>query len=738
MPAQRRRPPMEDGAGPELNKANAAEVERLLYGDDRWFESLNGFLTRKYPDAAAVVPDAIAGGVESYLRRDSKLPPIEKPRVYLTKAAQNRVLSSLRRARRFEPLDAADDEEDDVVSRRRRQRILEASDRVEDQVAEDDFFKFLAAHVSKWENANIRTVTMIVLDAALAREPVSIEQIAELARGILGHEVSQTSISRWKSADSSVLSPSWTNTTPAIQALTDEPDDHLGGTMTTESAQNVDIDARGLLEEAILLSSDLGPEVEEEVRRAGLRPLGTVQATNLYTKILTVLRSCGRGRLSDAEQQRIATEVRNEVEGLVASVPRPTGEGEAPELELIEKNGLKPHPVMPIPNFNGVNIPMEEGYVDVNTLPLWSHNHRIQLVVEEFRERNGRDPDEDDLLKIVQGKVDLPSLDKKDPFRILPLARSIARKGVERPPIVTHDGEPKDGNRRIAAALLVQTSDEFNIEEKERARWVRVWKAPPGTTEDQFEAIVVALNFEESLQIEWPEYIKGRLVVERYNTLCELQRGRLSEARNREIKKQVAQQYAITLAEVTRYIRMVQWAEDFEQYLVEEKEEDPARVRYRTDKVFQWFYEIQAGRGDDKLTAQLDKDDELRRIVYDLMYDVLDSGAQVRNLHKVVQDEEALKLLERAHDAAQTDKAQALGLVEEAIHEASRRAPTKRLALALWVRGVIERLGATPPDEWRKVDDLELLGEFRRVVHGALGAVDGILAATGGSPQNEE
>ena len=42
-----------------------------------------------------------------------------------------------------------------------------------------------------------------------------------------------------------------------------------------------------------------------------------------------------------------------------------------------------------------------------------------------------------------------------------------------------------------------------------------MWRAPKGTTEDQFEAIVVALNFEEDHKEEWPEYVKARLVVDR-------------------------------------------------------------------------------------------------------------------------------------------------------------------------------------------------------------------------------
>jgi hypothetical protein len=66
-----------------------------------------------------------------------------------------------------------------------------------------------------------------------------------------------------------------------------------------------------------------------------------------------------------------------------------------------------------------------------------------------------------------------------------------------------------------------------------------------------------------------------------------------------------------------------------------------ARARgrpHKTEKNFQWFDELDAGRGNEKLTRRLETDDELKAVVYDLMLDVLDSGAQIRNLYRVVND----------------------------------------------------------------------------------------------------
>lgn len=518
-----------------------------------------------------------------------------------------------------------------------------------------------------------------------------------------------------------------TTTTPTSDTVTEQ-------TVTSNPQAHVE----DLLDRALELSKDYGEEVAAAVRVAAEQPLDAETATRLYTRILEMLR--GRGRpLNDADRRRLAADVTSEVVGLVAAVPRPppqtSSPGGAPAgLNWVSRNGLTPHQVAPTPIFNTTAIPMWEGYVDVNDLRLWRENHRVELYVREFIERNRREPDPSELLLLMQGDLDdLPSLrENRDPFDIVRLARSIARKGVERPPIVTWDGEPKDGNRRISASKYILTSDDFTAEEKERARWIRVWQAPEGTTDDQFEAVVVALNFEDDNKKPWPEYVKSRLVAERYRSRRDDHPGMLTEAQKKRLREEVAKAFAITPPEVLRYLRMVQWAEDFESYHLDERGLDPARVRYKANDVFQWFYELQAGKSGTKLTEQLEKDEDLRPVVYDLMFDVLDSGAQVRSLHNVVADPAAMKLLQQAHDEATDSRTdQALALVNEAIAEARRKSPTKRLGFEQWLRGAVERLGTSSPDDWRKVTDTGLLAELRRVLPPAVGAIDGELVSRG-------
>ena len=104
---------------------------------------------------------------------------------------------------------------------------------------------------------------------------------------------------------------------------------------------------------------------------------------------------------------------------------------------------------------------------------------------------------------------------------------------------------------------------------------------------------------------------------------------------------------------------------------------------------------------------------------------------QVRNLHKVVADEAALDLLKRAHDEGTQE--QALKFVDAAIAEAQKNSPTKRLGFEQFLHTAVDRLGSTPPNQWRSVDTA-LLGELDRVFHSAIGAVEGELAVRHGEP----
>lgn len=485
-----------------------------------------------------------------------------------------------------------------------------------------------------------------------------------------------------------------------------------------------------VLERAAVLVRDHDEDLAAALDATDVRPMPRARAERFYERVLTAVREYEAGPLDDAAHERLIRQVRAEVTQIVP----------ARSIELVERHGAEPQEVRPIQSFNGVPVSMREGFVNVEALRLWEDNPRSVLHTEEFSElNNGRAPDNDELYKLVTGQIQLPGSGKPDPFHIRPLARSIARKGVERPIIVTDEGTILDGNRRWAASMLVLEDRDFGTEERERARWVRVWKLDSKATGDQIEAVVVALNFEPDLKEPWPEYVKARRVTTMYDDLCERKGERLSSTGRREIQREVAKQFAITMQEVSRYVNMVRWADDFQDFHTAAGQ-DSGRVRHRTNEIFQWFYEIDAGRGHEKLRTHIEADENVRAITYDLMYDVLDSGAQVRALHKVVPDPDAWQLVLKAHKIRESDdgdeddlRADALGLVKDAIDDVNAR--RKRIVRGKagfdeFLQTAVDRFGQASPDDWSKVDPT-LLRALLRVLRGSIGSIEGALGDVG-------
>lgn len=491
------------------------------------------------------------------------------------------------------------------------------------------------------------------------------------------------------------------------------------------------------IERAAALALDLGVDLDAELASAAYEPLDEATAERLYTRLLLLAERASGNSDDDAMTERVRAEVR----AVLESVPRPPVDTAASDdedilpgrVQLQSYNGLSVRDVKPTPVFNGKTVEMREGYVDVSLLDPWEGNARAQLYVDEFESKFGRTPGPDELLKILTGDISLGDGDR-DPFSLRPLANSIARKGVEKPPIITVDGVPYDGNRRIAASRLVLMSDHYSGEEKERARWIKVWQTGK-VTDDQLEAVVVALNFEVDLKEPWPEYVKARMVVDRFHTLREQSaKAILSTTALNRMKDEVAKHYAIGRSEVTRYLEMVKWADDFMDYQISSGK-DRAEVTYRTDSIFQWFYEIQAGKAGSKVTDQFEADPEIRSLLYDLMYDAtFDSGAQVRAMHLVAADPEAYRQLIDAHQMRETRRDEAQELVKDAINDARQRARAKKgVTLEEFAKQVSKRLGETPAGAW-EVLGTEVLVEVRRALMGALGAINGELSIRGDAP----
>src|SRR5579862_4564446 len=143
--------------------------------------------------------------------------------------------------------------------------------------------------------------------------------------------------------------------------------------------QNMEINkdaVRELVEQALTLAAEYGNEVEAAVRAAADEPLDSVRADRLYRRLLGILRGVDSAELSVEDRAALVSEIDDEVKHIVNSVNRPTAPATTPvapptKIEFVEKNGLQPHAVRPVPFYNGASVPMEEGYVDVEELTLW-------------------------------------------------------------------------------------------------------------------------------------------------------------------------------------------------------------------------------------------------------------------------------------------------------------------------------------------------------------------------------
>lgn len=448
-----------------------------------------------------------------------------------------------------------------------------------------------------------------------------------------------------------------------------------------------------LLTEITLLCSDLDAGLATEIGEAG-GELSENEARVLFERILIALRTEQGKKLDKRTRARIAQEVRSIIDGIMEArrtatdaaaeagrTIRPASGKQTQHLELVKYNGLTPRPVLPEPVYFGRPIPLQEGYARTEDIKLWDGNHRLELYIDEFTDKNHRRPTSKEMLDIMLGILTLPGAGAKaDPFEIEKLAQSIAVKGVERPPVIDWHGNAYDGNRRLAACNLILHSSEFDDDAKRRASHVRVWQMPDGATQDQIEAVVIALNFEDDLKMPWPEYVKAKQVYDDYVERFDRKtvRKAVTDIEDRVIRREVATKFGLKIANVTRYIRMVTWANEFREYHTEQ-ERPETEIAHRTNRLFQYFYELDSGRGEDKLATKLQNDPAFKGLVFDLMYDdKFRNWSQVRELKKVVQLPAAVDLLRTAHASAHRETARQL--VDDAVFEARKNSTTSRQA----------------------------------------------------------
>lgn len=479
----------------------------------------------------------------------------------------------------------------------------------------------------------------------------------------------------------------------------------------TDISEDIRQSIEAVIEEARCISADVAEEVEEILQQGREHPLDQDEAFQLLSKVINVLKRSASQRGDEAAIKSLEGNIHKVLERIIESRERvlPETTNLTPrinKLKLITHNGIKPRSVQPVPCFQGRLVPMNSGFVKTTDVQLWNENDRLQIHLGQFRQKNGRHPNPDEVRDIMQSKMDLPGIpeeEKDDQFKIVPLARSIAVNGVRTPPIVDTDGTLLDGNRRVTACYYILNSDEFTVEEKRRAEYIFVWQLTEHANNDDRGAVVVARNFEPDCKQDWPEYIKAKKVYEEWQVMLALAPRSPGLQQLAQMKRELSRKFALgpNTDTVNRYIKMVDSATDFEDYHINHKGRDTHEVQHRSKEYFQYFDELARGERPGGVAYALNQDDGFKHTVFDLVFDgKFRNAKQIRDLKLISNNEEARDYLARARSESDLDRAE--DHIEDAITIArSRRAETREMAANTRIETFVDWLEELPVRAFR-------------------------------------
>lgn len=431
-----------------------------------------------------------------------------------------------------------------------------------------------------------------------------------------------------------------------------------------------------LVRRAYLASADLGTQVDEILALAQGHPLTAVEAEQLLLRVIETLRIGATGRGDTAALAALEGDARQICARIRASRPGfragPKASKAFKQLLMEEHNGTGVAPVRPNPWFHSKEIPMLSGFASTRDIVLWDANERLDIHLNQFRHKYGRGPNPEELLDIMLSKMNLPGVEETDAFDIAELARSIANNGVRKPPILDTDGTLLDGNRRVTACHYILNSNEFTLEQKKRAEHIFVWQLTQFATEDDRNRVVVSLNFESDCKQDWPQYVKAKKVAEAWRGMIAVEPQIPGPRRQTQMKKELSQRFALgpNATEVTRYLRMVQWADEFEDYHIDVCNRDAYEVKHKANEYFQYFDELSKGVGPGTVARTLNEDEPLKHLAFDLLFkDKIKNWALIRDLRFIAGNQEARDLLRKANDVEvhnESDLEEAQDLVENA------------------------------------------------------------------------
>ena len=429
----------------------------------------------------------------------------------------------------------------------------------------------------------------------------------------------------------------------------------------------------GLLRLTADLPDDLEAEVAILLERGSREPMSSSEADATLRLVLARLEA--RAAHDDAATAVIAaaaSTLRSRLSSSNGAAPTSGGAAADPAIAGITER----EPVQPVPRFQGRPIPMLRYRASPRDLALWAGNDRLQIHVSQFQQTTGHPPDAEETLQIMRSESGLQGAPEGDEFSIRDLADDIAAFGLERPPILARDGRLLDGNRRIAACLMILNDSAYDQEARERVQDVEVHELSEHATEPDADWVVTTLNFRRDQKKEWRDYVKARKIYAEWDRMMRAHPG-ATDKKQREMRLTLAKRFQMgnRTDAVGRFLKMVEMADEFEAFMVDERGENAFEVRHRAMKHFQFFDELTKGSGKRTRGADhaLRQSDRLREVVFDLLYQgKFANWTLVRDLKHAPENAEVMEELEQARDA---DHEKGTRMVRAALTEARQNSP---------------------------------------------------------------
>jgi hypothetical protein len=348
-------------------------------------------------------------------------------------------------------------------------------------------------------------------------------------------------------------------------------------------------------------------------------------------------------------------------------------------------------------------IPIWSGKVKVDSIKGWQENPRIRVLVSQFRNNFGRDPDQDDIYEMM----------KKDENSDLKRLRDdIISNGVRHPVWLSKNGKLLDGNRRYFAVRYALESLGESDPRRTSISMVPAYVLTEDSDEEAERRVVVQMNFSDDLKMPWPDLVKAMMVYEDH------QKG-LSEIA-------LQKKYDWNSSKVKSAIRTYGIIEEFRAFATEEKSEEDFdagglgksdnEANDIANKHYQKFNEAQKS-----FREALDTDTDFKRAFFRMLAsDKFRSWAEVRTAYEAWSDHDIKPVL-ISPDPESADKARIMV-------EAKKKGVVTTISNEQRIREFSTFMGRMKIDEVRSLTP-DILVELQKCLMDLQTCVDSVVAA---------